>query len=394
MRVALRQAALLAWKDTRVFVGDRFAVAFAFLFPLVLVVALAVAFGDVDGDEQRPPPTLTTAEPLGGLSHQLIAELGRNAALPASSQTTAEARAELEAGELSGYIEFPATFSQRLIGGQPTEIRVVRRSTDDEEAAALSSLAGSMARTLSIAVAASNAAAQLAGDAAVRGAPPQELFAAAGAIEIEVASIGEAPSRSASNFALSGYLTMFVFFAAALSAESITRERKNQTIERMLANGVGRAAVVLGKYLGGVYKGLAQLAVLWGGGIGVLGVNVGASPLGVVVISLLFVLLSSGFGVMLAAVAHSVNAAGTAGVLSSLVLAPIGGSWWPTFITPPFMQQLARLSPHGWANGALNKLMLFGADFGDVVLEVVALAIFAVGFVAVGVWRFRLTVDG
>ena len=169
MRVALRQAALLAWKDTRVFVGDRFAVAFAFLFPLVLVVALAVAFGDVDGDEQRPPPTLTTAEPLGGLSHQLIAELGRNAALPASSQTTAEARAELEAGELSGYIEFPATFSQRLIGGQPTEIRVVRRSTDDEEAAALSSLAGSMARTLSIAVAASNAAARLAGDAALVG---------------------------------------------------------------------------------------------------------------------------------------------------------------------------------------------------------------------------------
>jgi len=151
--------------------------------------------------------------------------------------------------------------------------------------------------------------------------------------------------------------------------------------------------VVLGKYLSGIYRGLAQLLVLWVVGLGLLGVRVGASPVGVILVSVLFVCLSTGYGVMIAALARTVNSVATAAILSSLILAPIGGSWWPIFIAPPFMQAIARLSPHGWANGAFNKLMIFGADFEDITLELIALVMFSIVFVSVGVWRFRLSVD-
>ena len=58
---------------------------------------------------------------------------------------------------------------------------------------------------------------------------------------------------------------------------------------------------------------------------------------------------------------------------------PSAGCWWPLFITPQWMQSLAKLTPHGWANGGFNKLMLFGAEFGDVTQEMVALAGFRRG---------------
>ena len=58
------------------------------------------------------------------------------------------------------------------------------------------------------------------------------------------------------------------------------------------------------------------------------------------------------------------------------------------------MQSLGRLTPHGWANGGLNKLMLFGAQFSDVVPEMVALVIFAAVFLSLALWKFRLAPSG
>ena len=129
---------------------------------------------------------------------------------------------------------------------------------------------------------------------------------------------------------------------------------------------------------------------MWTVGALAFNVDLGASPVAVVLLSLLMVLASAAFGVLLASFVSNVRTASAAGVLASLVLAPIGGSWWPLFITPPFMQSLARLTPHGWANDGLNRLMLFGAEFTDVLPSMAALLVFAAIFLSLALWRFRL----
>jgi len=78
-------------------------------------------------------------------------------------------------------------------------------------------------------------------------------------------------------------------------------------------------------------------------------------------------------------------------VITSLVLAPLGGCWWPLFITPQWMQFVAKLTPHGWATTGFNKLMVFGADFSAVVPEMLALAGFTAVFIVIGVTRFRMS---
>ena len=53
------------------------------------------------------------------------------------------------------------------------------------------------------------------------------------------------------------------------------------------------------------------------------------------------------------------------------------------------MQFIAKITPHGWANTGFNKLMLFGADFGAVIPEMLALVGFAAVFAIIAAWRFR-----
>lgn len=48
------------------------------------------------------------------------------------------------------------------------------------------------------------------------------------------------------------------------------------------------------------------------------------------------------------------------GVMATMVLASLGGAWWPIEITPEWMQQLARFLPTGWAMDALHKMVNFG----------------------------------
>jgi ABC-2 type transport system permease protein len=182
---------------------------------------------------------------------------------------------------------------------------------------------------------------------------------------------------------------MFVFFTAALSAERIVRERQNNTLERLLASSVRRESILGGIFTGTAAKGLIQIAIFWVVGILVFNIDIGLSPAAVIILSILMIIMSSAFGIMLATLVKTERSAGSIAVLTSLVLAPLGGCWWPLFILPKWMQALAKITPHGWANTGFNKLMLFGADFGAVVPEMLVLVGFAVVFGIIAVWRFR-----
>jgi ABC-type multidrug transport system permease subunit len=142
-------------------------------------------------------------------------------------------------------------------------------------------------------------------------------------------------------------------------------------------------------FAGTMVKGLIQVVIFWAVGVLAFKIDMGASPLAVIIVSLLMVIVSASFSIMLATFAKSEKAAGSLGVLVSLVLAPLGGCWWPLFVTPKWMQFIAKLIPHGWANSAFNSLMVFGGDFSSAVGGMLALIAFALVFAVIAVARFR-----
>jgi ABC-2 type transport system permease protein len=133
--------------------------------------------------------------------------------------------------------------------------------------------------------------------------------------------------------------------------------------------------------------------IFWAVGFLVFHVDMGFSPAGVILLSILMVLMSSAFALMLATLARTQRSAGSLAVITSLVLAPLGGCWWPLFLYTPWVQNIARVTPHAWATNGFNKIMVFGTGFSAAVPNMLALLIFAVIFGLVAVWRFRTSVS-
>ena len=393
MASILRQSLLIAGKDTKSFFKDRFAVGFSFLFPFLFVIGFSLALSGQGPTDSQLIITAASQEE-SGLSHEILNELSQSDEGAIRVIEYSAALAELESGDIKGFVAFPADFTQGIFSGRPVVLEVVVGAGSIEAKAALTGFARSIAGNVSVVGNALGAIQEIAAgnQAAVQNANMTSLMRGpAPVIGFEVERVGDVRPFKASNFTLPGYLTMFVFFAAALSAEGIARERQTHTLERLISNGTRRESIILGKFTGTLYRGVMQLVVMWTVGIFAFKIDLGVSPAAVVLLSILMTLAAAAFGVLLASLVKDVKTAAAAGVLVSLTLAPLGGSWWPLFITPQWMQSLAKLTPHGWANGGFNKLMLFGAEFGDVTQEMIALAAFAAVFLAVALWRFRVS---
>jgi ABC-2 type transport system permease protein len=401
----------IAQKDLKIFVQDRAALFFSIIFPFLFVILFNSIMGGVGSQDDRLTLHLTTQETAGGLSYQIIGALetkDQSALKPGDpiiiwdKDYTADHQAVLD-GKLSGFLNFPAGFTQSLTSGSKIELEIFADASATNTRAALQGVSGAITSQLNANLAVINASAQL---LTMNGATPAEVQAVIQQIQSQIFNgtgaqtsylsfntqeVGNVEARNASNWVIPGYLVMFVFMAAATSAPGIVKERKNNTLERLFSTSARRESILGGIYSGIALKGLIQIIIFWAAGILIFHVDLGLSPLAVIILSLLMVIMSSAFAVMLATVANSIRSASSLAVITSLILAPLGGCWWPSFLYPEWLQNMAKITPHAWATSAFNKLMVFGADFGDVVWSMVALLVFTVIFGAIAVWQFRVS---
>jgi ABC-2 type transport system permease protein len=410
----LSQMWFITVKDVKIFVKDRASVFFFLIFPFMFVV-LFYYLNVGQTEDVRLELHLATQEPAGGLSHMIIGAmetkdeslLDPGAPVIIWDRDYEEAYRAVEAGELSGFIAFPPDFTEGVYSGSGTQLQVIADSGDVNTQAVLNSVAGTVASefgTHRVIVSASIALMLENGlispdEASIDHAVQQimtDIFAgqAAGSpasadISVEVEKIGEIEGWNPADYVIPGYLVMFVFFAAASSAEIIVRERQNHTLERLLASSVKWEVILGGTFTGMLFKGLIQLIIFWVAGILIFKIDLGLAPAAVIILSILMVVMSAAFAVMLATLVRTQRSAGSLGTVAALLLAPLGGCWWPLFILPRWLQNVAKISPHAWANTGFNKLMLFGAEFDAVIPEMLALVGFAVVFGIIAVWRFR-----
>jgi ABC-2 type transport system permease protein len=404
----------IALKDLSIFAKDRAAVFFFIVFPFMFVVMFY--FLNVGATEDaRMELHVLTQEAESGLSHQIIgamettdeSQLRPGEPIIVWDKDYDEARQAVEDGELSGFVAFPADFTEKMMAGSGTEIEVVADAGAINERAALNGFAGAIASQLGTYRVIVNASIALLIEGGLISVDIESITQAVQQIMADISSeqgmggteasyigfniekVGEMEEENPANYVIPGYLVMFVFFAAAMTAETIVRERQNNTLERLLATSVKKESILGGMFSGTLIRGLIQIVIFWVVGILVFHIDLGLSPLAVIILSILMVIMSAAFALMLATLAKTQRSAGSLAVVTALVLAPLGGCWWPLFILPRWLQNVAKISPHAWATIGFNKLMMFGADFGAVVPEMLVLIGFTVVFGLIAVWRFR-----
>jgi ABC-2 type transport system permease protein len=404
---------LIALKDLKIFMTDRTAAFFFIVFPLLFIVLFNTLMKGIGGEDQRLELHLATQE-AAGLSQQIIGAMETkddSQLKPGEPKIVWDkdyeaARQAVIDKKLAGFISFPADFTQALSSGNGTEIKVFADADNINARAALNGLAGEISSQIgtqevvikaSITLLIEGGAISPGDKDSINKAVQQMMqgYTSGGGEESYITfstnKAGEVEAENPSNFVIPGYLVMFVFFAAAMASESIVRERLNYTLERLLASSVSKESILGGIYIGTVLRGIIQIIIFWGVGLLIFHVDLGLSPAAVFILSVLMVLMSGAFALMLATLARTRRSAGALANITSLVLAPLGGCWWPLFLYPPWLQTIAKVTPHAWATSGFNKIMVFGADFNAAVPSMIALLVFAVIFGLIAVWRFRAT---
>lgn len=403
---SLRHVWYIALNTLRLFLMDRLAVGMFILFPFLFIILFNVMLANTGNADPRLTLHLATQE-TSGLSHQIIqslvttdeAALEPGAPVIIWEKDYEKAKTDVTDGNIAGVLAFPADFTQKIMAGQNTGLEIIVMPDATNTRMALYGLAQSLSAGFGATNVEVNSVVQL---LARQGASEAEIQAAiakilanestgngTSLITFEAKKVGEVKPINTSSYVVPGYLVMFVFFAAAMASTDIIRERRNRTLERMMATSVKKESILGGIYLGGVLRGLLQIVIFLVLGYFVFKVDFGFAPWAVFLLSFLMVLMSAAFSVMLATLVKTERSVSALAVLVSLILAPLGGCWWPLFIAPNWMQFIAKFTPHGWACDGFNKLMLFGATAGDVMWNFLVLFGFAAAFIIVAILRFK-----
>ena len=207
-------------------------------------------------------------------------------------------------------------------------------------------------------------------------APPE------GPLVIRDADIGVARREMTSGFQRSvpAYLVMFVFLNLLVSGAGIAEDRASGRLRRMAMAPVSRREIILGKLLGRFAIGWIQIVYMLGFGlvVGIRWADHGWLFFGFLS---LFALSSASLGILLGTLFKDPDKCASIAVWVAILLAPLGGLWWPLEIVGPFMRQLAYVVPTGWAMEGVNDMLAFGAGFTDVAPFALAfLVLFAISF--------------
>lgn len=210
-------------------------------------------------------------------------------------------------------------------------------------------------------------------------------------INVEISSAGEKLNiPSGFNQAVPGILVMFIMMIALSSgALSLFLERQSGVLKRLAATPLTRQEIIIGKWLGKWFITILQLIYGMIMGWLLFKIHWGHHIVAIVMIMLIWAAFNSALAVLLGSFAQSEGQVSAIATISSLLLAALGGCWWPIEITPQWMQSLATFLPTGWIMDALHKLMYFGGQLQDVALHITALIVLSLIGLKMAFSRFR-----
>jgi linearmycin/streptolysin S transport system permease protein len=186
-----------------------------------------------------------------------------------------------------------------------------------------------------------------------------------------------------------GQLVTWTLITLLGASEVFVNERLGGTLRRLLATPTRKSTILLGKITARLGMGLFQMALLIGFGAFALGVNWGRSWGALALVSVAFALASVALGTLLGALVRSRSQASGLTTMFAMLLAALGGAWWPLEVTPPAYQAVVKALPTTWAMIGFNDVILRGQGVSGILPVVAILIAFAAVFFTLGIWRLR-----
>ncbi len=390
----------IAWKDALVRFASRSELLFFIILPLVFTFLLAGGTPS-NGDDNRVR-LVVVDQANSPLSQQLIADLDKSTSVRADTLTLADAEAGFKARQIPVMLVIPAGFDMETLknGALDLELRQQPNSLDalvaaravqavtDRTGSAVSTALQSVKQAEQARPFASQAAKQAYFDAAL--ADAQKLMdTAPQRVEVVQATTKDPIQYDPRANSSAGQLVTWVFIPLLGIAALFAYERQQGTLRRLLTTPTEKATFLLGTIGGQVAVALVQMTLLVIFGAVVMKLPWGRAPLALAVVMVSFALAAAALGTALGTFIKTEGQAMGLSITLGMVMALMGGCWYPLELFPAFAQTLVRILPTTWAMQGLLDIVLRGGGLPDVLPKAAVLLGFAAVFFTVGVWRFR-----
>mgnify|MGYP000926856221 FL=1 len=186
-----------------------------------------------------------------------------------------------------------------------------------------------------------------------------------------------------------GQMITWVFIPLIGLSAMFAYERQIGTLRRLLTSPTTRAVYLGGTVIGMVLTALLQMTILVAFGRFVLHVNWGNSILAVAMMLVSSSLAAAALGVMLGTLVKTESQANGLSIMVGMVMAMLGGCWYPLELFPQTVQNVVRVLPTTWTMQGMLDIALRGQGPESVLLEMLVLFGFALVFFLVGIWRFK-----
>lgn len=373
----------LVRKDLVLYFSNRRALVMSIAAPIVIAAFFGSLFGPSSDKPSKIAVALTDLD-HSALSQRVATSMAADGALEMKPLDEAAAAAAVRAGKVRAAIVLPAGFGaaapQALLGGSTRP--VVRVQYDPSQAAGLAIVRGLFAQHVMESIGQGMAAMPGARAGAGFTLPFETQATAATA----AAATDHAYNRYAHSFA--GMSVQFILFMGIDIGIGVLLARRLGLWKRLRAAPLGRATLLGSHIASGALIALVILSIIYVAAMAIFGVRIEGSMAGFVGVAIAFALLTSSFGLLIAAIGKTPEATRGLAIFATLVMVMLGGAWVPSFIFPPWLQTASLAVPTRWAVDGLDAMTWRGLGAAEALAPIGVMLAFAAAFAAIAIWRF------
>lgn len=390
----------IAWKDAIIRFASSSELLFFIILPLVFTFLLAG--GTPSGDADNRIRLVVVDQANTSISQEIIAELNGSTSIRPEVLTLEEAEDQFDSRRAAAVLVIPAGLDLKSIQDGSAQLDF-RQQPNSLNATVAERAIQTAIRQVSSAVNAANMAVD---EAEARGtfeSAEDEQTYFNEALKLAQSMQADAPERvlvvegntpdsvefdpRASSSA--GQLITWVFIPLFGISGLFAYERQQGTLRRVLTTPTSKATFLLGTISGQVVMALIQMSLLLLFGSFVMGLNWGREPVALFVILTCAALAAGAIGTTMGTFIKTESQASGLSIMMGMVMALMGGCWYPLELFPAVVQNIVKILPTTWAMQGLLDLVLRGGGLVDILPEASVLLGFAGIFFVIGVMRFK-----
>ena len=371
----------LVKKDIHLYLLDKRAVLMSLVAPILIGSFFGYIFAPVTRERPNKISVLVVDQDESPVSKEIVAQLTAESSLDVKPATLEAARDSVQRGNVPAAVVIPGSFGEDSVaalmgfGTRPKLSLLVDPSRQAEPAMLRGILTGR--------------AMQAVGRGAFGGTATGFAFRPPfDADEQAVTGVRERIPYNSYAHSFAGFSVQFNLFMGVEVGAGMLLLRQRGLWRRFRAAPLSKWTILGSRALSAGMISVVLVSIVFGFARVVFDVRISTVP-GFFLLAASIGLMTAAYGLLIAALARTVETARGMSILVTIFIVMLSGAWVPSFLFPTWVQNAAKVLPARWAVDGLDGVTWRGLGFSDALLASGVVSLFALLFGLVAVARFR-----